>query len=132
MNASLPIATLSVVYAQDIQKVAAFYLRTLSLSILEEGSGFVVVGNTSLEIAVVRMASEVAERTMISVPPQVREGTPIKCSFWVESLRHAKAEAEATGGAIKPVASAWRWRGQLHLDGHDPEGNVVQFRSSAA
>ncbi len=68
----------------------------------------------------------------ISVPPVVRDGTPIKCSFWVENLQHVKTEAEAAGGATKPVSAAWRWRGQLHLDGHDPEGNVVQFRTRVA
>ena len=132
MSAAPVVPTLSVVYAKDIQKVAAFYRRTLSLAVLEEEQNFVVVGNAGYEIAVVRMADSIARATQISVPPVVREDTPIKCSFWVENLQSVKMEAEAAGGATKPLSSAWSWRGQLHLDGHDPEGNVVQFRTSAA
>lgn len=30
------------------------------------------------------------------------------------------------------VATAWSWRGQIHLDGHDPEGNPMQYRAVEA
>lgn len=131
MSTSAPAPILSVVYAKDILKVAAFYQRTLSLSVLEQESNFIVVGNAAHEIAVVRMANSIAAKTHVSSPPDLREGTPIKCSFWVENLQHVKAEAEAAGGATRPITSAWSWRGQLHLDGNDPEGNIVQFRTRA-
>jgi len=119
------------VYAQDIERVAEFYRRTLSRPVLEREPGFVVVGDASLEVAVVRMAEALAKETPLSTPPRVRRDTALKASFLVADLEHARAEAEAAGGATKPVRAAWEWRGQLHLDGHDPEGNVVQFRQLA-
>lgn len=38
------------------------------------------------------------------------------------------AAAAATGGQIKPPEAEWRFRGQVIVDGLDPEGNVLQFR----
>jgi hypothetical protein len=58
-----------------------------------------------------------AEPVRLTVGGRVRDG---------EGLR---AAATATGGGLDPLESAWSWRGMLHLNGFDPEGNVVQFRS---
>jgi predicted enzyme related to lactoylglutathione lyase len=131
MHDATPAPILSVIYAKDLHKVADFYRRTLSLALLEEAADFVVLGGAGVEIAVVRMADAIAERVEITSPPRIREETPIKCSFRVDDLQRAKDRAEAAGGAIRPLASAWCWRGQWHLDGHDPEGNVLQFRVAA-
>lgn len=127
---SVPAPALTVIYARDIDRVARFYERTLSLAVQEEEEGFVVLGNGSFEIAVVRMAAEAVHQP--ADPHRIRTGTPVKGSFLVESLEVAKAAADAAGGGTKPLSSAWQWRGQLHLDGHDPEGNVLQFRVGAA
>ena len=126
-----PVSALTVIYANDLDRVAAFYERTLGVSRLEQEEGFIVVGNSSFEIAVVRMSGMPGS----SEPPSsfhVRAETPLKGSYLVKNLAQAKAAAEASGGSLKPVDSAWSWRGQLHLDGHDPEGNVMQIRTSAA
>jgi catechol-2,3-dioxygenase len=128
MNPSAPIHALTVIYASDIRRVADFYRRALSLQPVDQDEAFVVVGNAHYEIAVVHTACA-ATPAAEPVPLHIRTRTPLKCSFLVESLEHARAAAEACGGAFKPLASAWRWRDQLHLDGHDPEGNVVQIRA---
>ena len=128
MNVEQVVAVSVVVYAKDVTKVADFYKRTLLLSLLQEEAGFIVVGSDSLEIAIVRIPESIAREIQISVPPRLREETPIKCSFFVDDFQHVQAEAAATGGGTKPLASAWLSRGELHLDGYDPEGNVVQFR----
>ena len=127
MSTSHPVHALTVIYARDIERVAEFYRNTLSLALVERDDAFVVVGNPHYEIAVVRMAGDRAPAPAPG-PLHVRTGIPIKCSFLVESLEHARSAAESCGGAFKPLASAWRWRDQLHLDGHDLEGNVVQVR----
>jgi predicted enzyme related to lactoylglutathione lyase len=126
-----PVSALTVIYANDLDRVAAFYERTLGVSRLEHEDGFIVVGNSSFEIAVVRMSGG-SGSSEISSSFHVRAETPLKGSYLVESLEQAKAAAEASGGSLKPIESAWSWRGQLHLDGHDPEGNVMQIRMSAA
>ena len=132
MSALPPVPAMMVVYAKDIAKVAAFYQRTLGLSVIEAEPKFVVVGDAHLEIAVVRMPGARARDTQILVPPQVREGTALKFSFLVDDFERVHREAVAAGGGTKRVTAAWSWRGQIHLDGYDPEGNIVQFRMPEA
>jgi len=123
-----PLAASSVVYAKDMDRVAAFYQRTLGLKELEDGPGFVVLGHGAVEVSIVRIPDAIARSIHIATPPAPREETPVKCSFLVDDLERVREAAEATGGSLRPGADAWHWRGQLHLDGLDPEGNVVQFR----
>lgn len=127
-----PAPLLVVIYAQDIAMVAEFYKHTLSRPIVEQDARLVVVGDAALEVAIVRMPAALAAANPIATPPRVREETPLKPSFLVEDLESVVAAAAATGGGTKPISAAWRWRGQLHLDGYDPEGNPVQFRTREA
>jgi catechol 2,3-dioxygenase-like lactoylglutathione lyase family enzyme len=162
-NISDPAPALIVIYARDIEKVAAFYARTLARPVVERDARFVVVGDAAVEVAVVRipdslvaasslespspvmeettprmrqenssrMQQETSARMRQETSPRVREETPLKPSFLVDDLEAAVAAAAAAGGGTKPLHAAWGWRGQLHLDGHDPEGNPVQFRTRA-
>jgi predicted enzyme related to lactoylglutathione lyase len=123
-----PLACSTVIYAKDMRRVAEFYKRTLALVVLESEVDFILVGRSGLEITVVQVPEDIAKGIHIAMPPSRREETPIKGSFLVEDLERVHTEAAAAGGGTKPVVAAWRWRGQLHLDGYDPEGNVVQFR----
>lgn len=120
-----------VVYAKDIAKVAEFYRRTLSASSVEETPGFILLAGNGLELSVVRVPQQIAQTITIASPPVLREGTPVKCSFLVPSFDTVRAAAIATGGGVGPLESAWSWRGMQHLDGFDPERNVVQFRRAA-
>lgn len=131
MTTTQPVGALTVIYALDLEPVASFYERTLGIARLEQEEGFIVVGSASFEIAVVKAASRPDSK---ATPPafHVRSETPLKGSYLVDSLERTRIAAEASGGALNPIESAWHWRGQLHLDGHDPEGNVVQFRMKAA
>ncbi len=124
--------TCVVVYAKDITKVAEFYRRTLNAVSVEETSGFVLLARVGIELSIVRVPREIGETIAIGSPPVPREDTPVKCSFLVPDLDAVRAAAIATGGGLGPRESAWSWRGLLHLDGFDPEGNVVQFRVAAA
>ncbi len=128
MENPLPVPLLVVVYAQDLERVAEFYKRTLSRPVIEHDPDFIVVGDVGLEVAIVRVSEASAKGMSVSAPHRVRMDTALKASFLVGDLDHMHNEAMATGGGTNPVSAAWEWRGQLHLDGHDPEGNVVQFR----
>lgn len=127
-----PAPSLVVIYAQDITRVAEFYKRTLSRPVVDQDAQFVVVGNTAVEVAIVQMPEALVAANPLATPPRVREETPLKPSFLVDDLDRVIAVAAATGGGTKSISAAWRWRGQLHLDGHDPEGNPVQFRAREA
>jgi hypothetical protein len=120
-----------VVYAKDVAKVVEFYRRTLSVVAIEETPGFILLAGNGIELSVVRIPQQIAETITIASPPVLREATPVKCSFLVANLDAVREAAIATGGGLGPRESVWIWRDMLHLNGFDPEGNVVQFRITA-
>lgn len=131
MTTSPPPATTVVIYAKDKDRVAEFYRQTLALQLAEWEEGFSVLTGPGVEVSIVRMPEALARQVTIASPPEPREDTPLKASFLVPNFEAVRAAAAATGGTLKPPEAAWTWRGCVHLDGHDPEGNVVQFRRPA-
>jgi hypothetical protein len=120
------------VYAQDLARVAEFYERTLSRPVVEQDDGFILVGDATVEVAIVQMPEALVAANPLETPPRLRADTPVKPSFLVDDLDHVVGAAAATGGGTRSRAAAWQWRGQLYLDGYDPEGNPVQFRAREA
>jgi hypothetical protein len=131
LTKSGPVDAMTVIYARDLDRMALFYKRTLGIERLEQNEGLVVLGNASFEIAPVKMAGGLPSDGETS-GFGLRADTPLKGSYLVASLEQARMAADASCGSLKPIESAWRWRGQLHLDGHDSEDSVVQSRVSAA
>lgn len=120
-----------VIYARHKARVTAFYTRTLGLTIVETSRVHDVLSGRGIELVVHAIPRAIAREITIDIPPRVREETPLKPSFAVRSLERVRAAAAETGGFLVPAERAWRWDDWLVLDGHDPEGNVVQFRQRA-
>jgi len=120
-----------VVYVKDIQRVAAFYAAVLRLEAVEREERFVVLsrtGNCAVgDVSIVAMSDDVAESITVHDPPVIRHETPFKPSFLVESLSDAARVAAEAGGGTKSMGTTWEFRGLRHLDGFDPEGNVLQL-----
>jgi hypothetical protein len=127
-NTDTPIHQGVVIFAKNKKKVSAFYRSTLDLVAFEETSSHDVLRGHGLEVVVHAIPRAIAAEIKIAKPPIVRDETPIKPTFVVASLDAVRAAAEATGGFLKPLEDAWHFRGATVLDGHDPEGNVVQFK----
>jgi hypothetical protein len=121
-----------VIFAKNKKRVSAFYRSTLDLAAFEEAPSHDVLRGHGLEVVVHAIPRRHAATIQISKPPSVREDMPIKPSFFVASLDAVRFAAQATGGSLKPAESAWHFRGATVLDGHDPEGNVVQFKQRDA
>ncbi len=122
-------ATVSlVVYAKDREVLSRFYTELLGLTEVEVGNGFTLLSGTGVELSVVGIPEDIAAGIQISSPPVTREETPLKFSFLVGSISQAVQRVGKAGGSFKSLESAWSWRGMRHLDGHDPEGNVLQLR----
>ena len=118
------------VYAKEARRLAGFYAEVLGLETVEEGATFVLLAAEGLELAVVQAPPEIADAIVLATPPAVREDTPIKLSFLVDDLERVRSVVDRLGGGLAATEAAWSWRGHLHLDGWDPEGNVFQLRQS--
>lgn len=117
-----------VVFAKNKKRVSAFYQQALGLEVQESDSSHDLLRGHGYEVVVHTIPRRYAASISIAKPPVPREDTPLKPTFVVASLAEVRRAVEATGGYLKPESGAWHFRGQVVLDGWDPEGNIVQFK----
>ncbi|MDF1522514.1 MAG: hypothetical protein P1P87_06810 [Trueperaceae bacterium] len=86
----------------------------------------------SLALTAVQAPPEIADAIVLADPPVLREDTPTKPSFLVDDGERVRPVVARRGGGLAAPEAAWSWRGHLHLDSWDPEGNVVQLRQPLA
>ena len=127
---SLPPAG-AVLYAKDIAKVGHFYADVAGLRLAHEEQDHLVLESDTFQLVVVAIPSKRAASIHIAEPPQRRENTAIKLVFPVSSLVAARQAAQLRGGELNAPSREWLFQGSRVCDGHDPEGNVVQFREHA-
>jgi predicted enzyme related to lactoylglutathione lyase len=117
----------AVVYAKDLDRVSAFYTAVAGLAFTARAATHVMLSGDGFRLIVVAVPGWLARDIVISDPPMRREDTPIKLVLPVASLRTARNAAPAYGGIVDPPEREWVFDGIRVCDGHDPEGNVVQF-----
>jgi predicted enzyme related to lactoylglutathione lyase len=123
----------AVLYVKDLPGMREFYETCFSLRVaspLEDEA--CVLESEDWELALVAVPTDVAETVVISIPPKPRTATPIKLAFEVASLEALRRAVLAAGGQVDILEWSWEFRGRLHLDVLDPEGNVVQLRQRLA
>lgn len=124
----------AVIYAKDPERLASFYAHLVQGDAQVSPDGrFVTLTPTggAFELHVVAAGDEVREQIQISDPPTPRTDTPIKLVIDVEVTEALQDLVGAAGGVLSPPGDSWTWRGMVHRDGVDPEGNVFQLRSPA-
>ena len=121
----------AVLYAKDLSSVGNFYASVARLKITHEEADHLVLESDAFQLVVVAIPARRAASIRITEPPQRRENTAIKLVFPVESLAAARQLAPLHGGGLNTATREWMFQGMRVCDGHDPEGNVVQFRERA-
>ena len=119
----------AVLYAKDIGKVSRFYAEVVGLTLTHSETDHVILESSWFQLVVVALPAKLAAAIEIASPPVRREATPVKLVFQVSNLPAARVAAVDTGGQLLPVEREWVFLGYRVCDGHDPEGNVVQFRT---
>jgi predicted enzyme related to lactoylglutathione lyase len=127
-----PIRQGLVVFAKNKDRVSAFYQHTLQLAVVENERSHDLLQGPGVEVVVHAIPAGMAKKIQIAQPPQPREDTPFKPTFYVPDLDAVRVAVQATGGWLKAADKAWHFRGATVLDGHDPEGNIVQFKQPDA
>ena len=121
----------AVIYAKDIARVSAFYEAVTDLNVTHTEKGHIVLECAGFQLVVVAMREDIAESIEITNPPERRTDTALKLVLPVTSLSHAREAATRLGGELNPPKREWSFQGHRVCDGHDPEGNVVQFSEVA-
>jgi hypothetical protein len=88
----------------------------------------VVLGSSTSQLVIVQVPAAIASTIHMAHPPVRRAKSPVKLVFDVESIAAVRCAVPNLGGGIDPTESEWVFQGHRVCDGHDPEGNVVQFQ----
>lgn len=113
-------------YAKDIERVSRYYEAVLKMLRLHCDREHIVLDSDDFQLIVHAMPKHIAVGIEISIPPEVRERTPLKLFFTVESIVAARKKASELGGEI--FVDSWQGPGFIVCNGYDPEGNVFQVR----
>ena len=120
----------AVIYVKDLERLTKFYRQVVGLEVAHTESTFVVLESPIFQLVLHSIPAAVATSINISSPPIRREDTAVKLVLPVSSIKSARTEALALGGEVNPPEREWQFQGCLVCDGHDPEGNVIQFREN--
>lgn len=118
----------AVLYAKDMERIAAFYKSVLGLRRVGGDDEHTVLESPAFQLVVLGIPRHIAANIEIAVPPVRRERSPVKLVFYVPSLLDVRTAIESSGGVMNPATTEWQFEGCIVCDGMDPEGNVVQFR----
>jgi len=122
----------AVLFAKDLPRVAKFYEEILPMTVVLVNHDLIVLESAQFQLVVHAIPEQIAQSIQITSPPVRRTDLPTKLFFAVASIAEARVKASALGGALNPKAEEWEAGGFRACDGHDPEGNVVQFRENRA
>ena len=121
----------AVIFAKDIERVARFYEGVIPMEIMARKDGVIRLENDMVQLVIHSLSPDVARQIEIATPPVQRMQAAVKLVFAIDSLKRVRGVAGELGGGIKPASAAFKWAGFRACDGHDPEGNVIQFREAA-
>lgn len=113
----------AILFVKDMDRMAAFYGKTLGLERIPEGGGaeWLEYDAGGARLALHAIPAEIASGIVVSDPPRRRSEAPIKLVFSVGDLVAERQRLVACGVSMSEVQP---WGG---CDGIDPEGNVFQL-----
>jgi predicted enzyme related to lactoylglutathione lyase len=121
----------AVLFAKHVDHLAGFYEAIVPMRRLGADGGAIILETDMMQLVVHPIPKRIADTIEITVPPARRGDAAIKIVFAVDSLDRVRREASALGGGLNPASAVFTTRGFRACDGHDPEGNIIQFREPA-
>jgi predicted enzyme related to lactoylglutathione lyase len=117
----------AVLYVKDLRRMQSFYATCFDMDLTADAEDYCVLESGSLTLSLVVVPAPIAATIDVSVPPVRRDAIPIKLGFAVSSIEGLRPLVAQLGGWIDPTTTRWEFRGSVHCDGVDPEGNVLQL-----
>lgn len=120
-----------VIFAVDVNKVAAFYQAVIGVSPCPnpgDNKKDLRLCKANEEILIHSIPMHIAKTFTVQSPPSPRDDIAMKPIFEVDSLAESLAQVSNYGGVVTKMT--FTLDGQTRHDVLDPEGNVIQLRSS--
>ncbi|WP_426687522.1 glyoxalase/bleomycin resistance/dioxygenase family protein [Rhodanobacter ginsengiterrae] len=121
----------AVIYAKDILRVGQFYAGTMDFEVVHAEADHLVLESPVFQLVVLAIPSAIGSTIEVADPPMRRTDVAIKPVFYVPSIAAVREAAARLGGQLNPREQEWRFQQAVVCDGHDPEGNVLQFRQTS-
>ena len=117
----------AVLFATNLDRVAAFYTAVLGLLEVGRDEDHILLESPGFQLVVHRVPHKGTPAREINATPR-RASAPFKPVFFVPDFAQLRSVAESLGGSLDPADREWSFNGVPVCDGVDPEGNVIQFR----
>ena len=124
----------AVLFAKDLQRVAAFYIGALAMKRVSGDKDHAVLECDGFELVVHQVPKPIADTIVITEPPVRRVWGAIRLDFPVPSVGNSRKLSRSLGGEIDDAPPPWAGPSTNLFFGHDPEGNQfgVSERQPAA
>lgn len=122
----------AVIFAKHVVRLVRFYEALVPMTIVGTDHGAVILESDTLQLVIHPIPRAIAAQIDIAAPPVPRSDSAVKLVFAVDSLARVREQAAGFDGSLKDAAAEFVARGFRACDGHDPEGNIVQFRVAEA
>ena len=119
-----------VLFANSLDRVAAFYSAVLGLTEANRDADHILLESPGFQLVVHRIPGDRPATIEIAAAPVRRATAAFKPVFFVSSIANVRVAAAAHGGVMEPADREWSFNGVTVCDGLDPEGNVIQFREN--
>jgi len=113
----------AVLFAKDLEAVAAFYVGAVALTRLSGDKDHAILECDGFELVVHQIPKQIADTIVIAEPPIRRVWGAIRLDFPVASIADSRKLARSLGGEIDDAPPPWADRNANLFFGHDPEGN---------
>jgi predicted enzyme related to lactoylglutathione lyase len=120
-----------VIFAVNVKALASFYEAVLGLAASPmpgDSRKDIRLGGHNSELLIHSIPERISKTIVIESPPLAREETAMKPVFDVKSIDEALKQVPLLGGIV--TERSFILDGLTRHDVVDPEGNVVQLRSS--
>ena len=119
------------IFAVNVKALASFYEAVLGLAASPmpgDSRKDIRLGGHNSELLIHSIPERISKTIVIESPPLAREETAMKPVFDVKSIDEALKQVPLLGGIV--TERSFTLDGVTRHDVVDPEGNVVQLRSS--
>src|SRR5262245_43871756 len=113
----------AVLFVRDLQKVAAFYVKALGISVTASGGHHLPADCRGFELVVHQIPKHIANDIVIEHPPKRRTTAAVRLDYPVPDLAASRKAAHSLGGGIDDAPPEWADAGANFFYGYDPEGN---------
>jgi predicted enzyme related to lactoylglutathione lyase len=120
----------AVLFAKDLEIVAAFYIYALGLACVSSDRDHQALCGHGFSLVIRQVPAPIAAEITIKKPPERRVWGAIRLSFPVSSIEDSRRAARSLGGEIDDVPPAWAGGAANFFLGYDPEGNVFGVSQS--